>query len=147
MQIDLYSITDDPRKLEKTLGTADSRTGAVRGAIDVLRPEVLVEGGVVLANYAYIKDFGERYYYIEEREVVRKGLQRLQLRVDVLMTYAAQIKTCPAVFDRSHNLDDAYLSDGSLPVHSFQRLATIPFFREFTFGDQFDEQYVVILAG
>ena len=146
MQIDLYSITDDPRKLEKTLDTADTRTGAVRGAIDVLRPEVLVEGGVVLANYAHIPDFG-RYYFIEEREAVRKGLQRLQLRVDVLMSYKDQIKTCPAVFDRSQNLDDAYLSDGSLPVHSFQRLATIPFFREFTFGDKFDEQYVVILAG
>ena len=120
MQIDLYSITDDPRTLEKTLGTADSRTGAVRGSIDVLRPEVLVEGGVVLANYAYIKDFGERYYYIEEREVVRKGLQRLQLRVDVLMTYAAQIKACPAVCARSANVVNAFLPDGRRPELAFK---------------------------
>lgn len=119
MQIDLYSITDDPRKLEKTLGTADSRTGAVRGAIDVLRPEVLVEGGVVLANYAYIGDFG-RYYYIEEREVVRKGLQRLQLRVDVLMTYAAQIKACPAVCARSANVVNAFLPDSRRPELAFK---------------------------
>lgn len=120
MQIDLYSITDDPRTLEKTLGTADSRTGAVRGAIDVLRPEVLVEGGVVLANYAYIGDFGKRYYYIEEREVVRKGLQRLQLRVDVLMTYAAQIKKCPAVCARSSNVVNAFLPDSRRPELAFK---------------------------
>lgn len=120
MQIDLYSITDDPRKLEKTLGTADTRTGAVRGAIDVLRPEVLVEGGVVLANYAHIPDFGDRYYFIEEREVVRKGLQRLALRVDVLMSYADQIRTCPAVCARSANVVNAFLPDSRRPELAFK---------------------------
>ena len=123
MQIDIYSITDDPRTLVKNVTTnpsqIDSRTGAVRGSIDILRPEVLVEGGVVLGNYAHISDFN-RWYFIEEREAVRKGLQRLSLRVDVLMSYADQIKTCPAVCARSANVVNAFLPDSRRPELAFK---------------------------
>lgn len=150
MEIKLYTVTDDPRKLVKTLPTAspgyDPRSGAVRGAIDILRPEVLVEGGVVLANYAYIPDFG-RYYFIEEREAVRTGLQRLSLRVDVLMSWANEIKNCPAVFERSQTLVNAYVKDNLVKQQNFMRAYTMDFPFEFTYGGQYEEEYVVILAG
>ena len=146
MEIKLYTVTDDPRKLVKTLPTAspgyDPRSGAVRGSIDILRPEVLVEGGVVLANYAYIPDFG-RYYFIEEREAVRIGLQRLSLRVDVLMSWAAQIKDCPAVCSRSAANVSAFIPDSRKPEQAF-RLHTVKTFSAFTYTEP---SIIMITAG
>lgn len=150
MQIKLYKVSDETNKLIKTLGTADTRTGTVRGDVDILRPSVLVEGDVIGSNYAYIADF-DRYYYIEDRNVVRNGLTQLQLRVDVLMSWAADILKCPAVFDRSTNLVNAYLSDSEIRQQSYMQTVTRPFKgtlgmdTSFSFGAT--PEYIVILAG
>lgn len=150
MELYLYTITDDPRKLVKTLPTnpaeIDSRTGTIRGSVDVIRPEILVTGDVVTANYCKIPAFG-RYYYIEERNVVREGLTLLTLRVDVLMSWAAEIKNCPAVFERSQTLVNAYVRDNMVKQQNFMRAYTMDFPFEFTYGGQYEEEYVVILAG
>ena len=124
MELYLYTITDDPRKLVKTLPTnpadIDSRTGTIRGSVDVIRPEILVKGDVVTANYCKIPAFG-RYYYIEERNVVREGLTLLTLRVDVLMSFSDQILKCPAVCARSANVVNAFVKDSRQPSQNFYK--------------------------
>lgn len=147
MEIKLYTVSDDPRTLEKTLGTADTRTGAIRGELDVIRPTVTVEGDITGKNYAYIAALG-RYYYIEDREIIRTGLTALHLRCDVLMSWADSIKQCPAVFERSENLVNAYVADGIVKVQSYMQVCTIPFDFEFVYGDGTGKpEYIVILAG
>lgn len=112
MEVKLYKITDDPRKLEKSVGSPIATpSGTVRGTVDILRPEILVTGNQIDCNYAYIEDFGARWYYIEERNIVRDGLTVLNLRVDVLMSWAEYIKKCPAVCARSANTVSAFVND------------------------------------
>lgn len=122
MTLDLYTVTDEPRKLDKTLPAAShiQRDGTPRGAVDILRPEILVSGDLLESNYCKISEFENRYYFVEERTAVREGLTLLTLRVDVLMSWRDEIKACPAVCGRSANVVNAFLPDSRIPVHAFR---------------------------
>ena len=149
MKIYLYTVTDDPRKINKTLPAATliEKDGTPRGQLDVLRPEILVAGDILTSNYCQIPDFDGRYYFIEERTVVREGLTLLSLRVDVLMSWKSYIMNCPAVFERSQTLVNAYVKDSLVKQQNFMRAYTMNFPFSFTYGDAGSEEYVVILAG
>lgn len=129
MNIDLYTITDDPRVVDKTVGTATlSTSGVPRGAITVTGGEVTIETSTDLSgiNYAYISDFG-RYYYVDDITILRNDVYILRLRVDVLMTYSAEIKTLVGTIDRNEGLADAYLQDGKYIAKVYRQCVTKAF--------------------
>ena len=118
MLIDLLYTTDDPRVVSKT--TTNVSTGVdmtPKGNFDLCTPLVVLAYNTAYlgANYAYIPELA-RYYYINDM-VLSPGSQIvLQLAVDVLKTWDAQIRACEGVVVRSESIGSNYLSDDKYPI-------------------------------
>lgn len=128
MTIYLYSISDDPIKMQKTLPT-EYRTvsGTLRDAGDIGRPVVEVEGDASAYNYMYIPIFG-RYYFLDPPVRTVTGLTLLSGRTDVLMSFATDIRALPAIPARTADPDTAdwYLHDARQPVRAYRSIITRP---------------------
>lgn len=122
MNITFYNVSDNPKKLEKDIsnkiGTA--RVLEPTAPVEVLNPTVVVNwdntyGNIIAnANYAYIDTF-KRYYFINcaldtAQRVVVSG------KVDYLMSWATQIKACPATIVRAQIGHPTYVVDKKYPI-------------------------------
>lgn len=83
---------------------------------DILNPVLKVLGGRSNCNYVYIKDFGERYYFVESVESVAGGHVLLRCHVDVLYTYKANITALTCLVSRNEFDENPYLVDSLLPI-------------------------------
>lgn len=115
MTLNLYTISDEPNKINKTLGTAVSLTGTLRDPTEIENPIIQIEGVANIgSNYAYIPEFG-RYYFTDKRMDSDK-LMTLTLKVDVLMTYKSAIMSTPMIIERSEQNGNNYLNDSQRPI-------------------------------
>lgn len=118
MLIDLLYTTDDPRVVSKS--TTNVSTGVdmtPKGNFDLCTPLVVLAYNTAYlgANFAYIPELA-RYYYISDM-VLSPGSQIvLQLAVDVLKTWDAQIRACEGVVVRSESIGSNYLPDDKYPI-------------------------------
>ena len=134
MTIKLYHNDSDKRTVNKTLTNEGSLAGAV--IIDetsILAPRLKVrDNGIIMVqyNYCYIADF-KRYYYITDI-TVSNGYILIDCKVDVLMSYAQEIKACNAVIKRQQNLCNYYLDDEQYKAYEYSRIQTKEFPNGFT---------------
>lgn len=115
MEIKLYKTSSPRKKLVKELTDGITLVGALRAQSSVMSPTFTVQDTAVVGyNYCYIPDFG-RYYYINDINALRANLFELSLGVDVLMTYASEIRGNYAIVDKVENFGVAfnYINDGS----------------------------------
>lgn len=123
MNITFYRISDAPDVLNKSLGNAiiTARALAPTAQINTLNPVVVVAWdsslgpAIINANYAYIDTF-DRYYWITTgvdtaNRIVVSG------KCDYLMSWAAQIRECPANIVRAELGQPTYINDKKYPVH------------------------------
>lgn len=91
MTITLYTITDDPRKVGKTLGAGTAVTGELVLPTEMENPSIrLSTSEVGTNNYVYIPAFG-RYYFIVNKSFDNGGAIILHCRVDVLESFETDI--------------------------------------------------------
>ena len=92
MTVNLYNISDDPRKVVKNLGSGTALTCELVYPSDLLNPTIRISATSWSAslNYMYIADFN-RYYYITEVTYENGGAVTIQGRVDPLMSYSSSI--------------------------------------------------------
>lgn len=92
MNITLYNISDDPRKIVKNLGSGTALTCELVYPSDLLNPTIRISATSWSAslNYMHIPDFN-RYYFITEVTYENGGAVTIQGRVDPLMTYSTAI--------------------------------------------------------
>lgn len=91
MQIELYNYNGNVNTVNKTLPTGNVINGAIWDRFSICNPVVNVKSHTLItANYCKIEKLN-RYYFIDK--VVYRSCDKweLQLRVDVLKTYATQI--------------------------------------------------------
>ena len=87
----LYLNSSENSDLIKKLSNEKPITGQSRTAVDILNPVIdLVGMNVNKYNYCYVEEL-QRYYYIENVIIAPNGIYRLQMHVDVLMTYKDDI--------------------------------------------------------
>lgn len=113
MEIKLYKCADDRRVLSKTLSGAVTKTCVIKDDnISILSPRVQIAQFSAFKgyNYAYIADYG-RYYYIDDIAVDLGGLLTLSLSVDVLQTYAADIRATKALIYRQSQHTNPLIAD------------------------------------
>lgn len=120
--------------------------GTLRGESSIINPEILVEADVsdlIECNYATIPSLG-RSYFVGEIVSVRQGLARISCHVDVLSSFAAQIKNNYAIINRQERMGvyNLYLNDGSLRTYQNPIVQTKEFPNGFT-----TEDLVLIIAG
>lgn len=135
MNIQLLSISDDIRKINKTI-TPISETlqcAVTEDDNSILNPRVLLKWneGYIGANYAYISDF-QRYYFIDDISLNTGGNCVVSLSVDVLYTYSSQIMQMTVTATRSSNKYNRYLIDNqqvttSNPINQIKKLPNMPF--------------------
>lgn len=130
MTIKFYKISDDHRKVTKTLGTAvASLSGSLKADTSILEPviEVAYNSSILTSNYMYIDAFA-RYYYITN---ITAGAQRLYVhgKVDVLKTYDTDIRKMKALIERTEQESKAnqYLNDPAFKALNYKIISTVPF--------------------
>lgn len=87
MKVELYTTTDNPRTVNKTLNLNKTLDIVFRQAVDEQDPVIIMnKSNLSTSNYVYIPDF-KRYYFISNVDNVTATLVRVQLTTDLLMTY------------------------------------------------------------
>ena len=145
MEIKLYKTSSPRKKLVKDLTDGITLVGTLRAQSSVMAPTFTVQDTAVVGyNYCYIPDFG-RWYYINGIDALRSNLYELSLGIDVLMTYAAQIRTNEAIIDKTQSGGSSYvyIDDGSIVNTVRHTVETI------NFPNGFNEQgeFILITAG
>ena len=135
MQIQLLSISDDIRKINKTVNqiTELLPCAVTEDSNSILNPRLLLKWNesYIRANYAYIPKF-QRYYFIDDISLNTGGNCVVSLSVDVLSTYSAQIMQMIVTAARSSNKYNRYLNDNqqvttNKPINQIKQFGGLPF--------------------
>lgn len=134
MTIKLYHNDSDKRTVNKTLTNEGSLTGAtIIDETTILNPRLKVrDNGIIMVqyNYCYIADF-KRYYYITNI-TVSNGYIIIDCKVDVLMSYAAEIRACTGVIARQENVWSGYLDDSENFTNQYNNVSLKAFTSPFS---------------
>ena len=114
MNIILYVNSSEKNKIGKTITEVDTLEGSLKDSSSIIKPVILSEYDDPTAfNYVYIDEFA-RYYFVNDVVVVRDGLLRISLTVDVLESFSAGILAQNVIVDNSTNDYNLYLPDDNL---------------------------------
>lgn len=140
----LQVSASEKNKLDKDVTTIATITGVLKSETSILNPVILIEGDIshfTGCNYMDIPTFGRKYFVTNIRSI-RNGLFEISARVDVLSTYAAQIRANTAIVHRQENRWNLYLNDGTFRVYQNPMVLT----REFPYGFS-TQEFVLAVAG
>lgn len=148
MDIFLYKTESAPNVVDKKL-TEVAHYTSVRLLDDtsVLTPTIEVRESNTIdniwdVNYFYVPKF-KRYYFVTDLTATA-GMYRISGRVDVLKSYASEIKASSQIITRQENCQDRYLHDSMIPISDKQEVI------ETEFGDTFDDTnslFILITTG
>lgn len=148
MDIFLYKTESAPNVVDKKL-TEVAHYTSVRLLDDtsVLTPTIVVRESNTIdiiwnINYFYVPKF-KRYYFVTELTATA-GMYRISGRVDVLKSYASEIKASSQIITRQENCQDRYLHDSMIPISDRQEVI------ETEFGDTFDDTnslFILVTTG
>lgn len=121
MTISFYASSDDPKKLDKAMGTAIASPNVINtdDTISLLNPSFLVvsNNAYFTATHVHCSALGNRYYFINNITLLTGGKMMVSCSIDVLKTYAAKIKQSQCIVTRSAKYDYPTLYiDTQLPV-------------------------------
>ena len=144
MTLTLYDNASERNAVNKSINELLTLNGTLRYESSVIDPIITIEmqsDTLLNINYAYIPEFG-RYYFINNITIIRAGLWRLAMHVDVLMSFADGIKNNSAIIQRNENEYDLKLNDGLFVTQQNPRKSVHQFPSGFT---NFD--FVLAIAG
>lgn len=123
MVITFYRVTDDYRKLEKTLGSAlGTATGVLHERVNdislsIKLPSTLYNT-VTQSNYVMIDTF-QKYYFLRTYDI-ENDCVIVNLYEDVRMSFAAQIADVTATVARNENKYNGYLQDSGYNALAYE---------------------------
>lgn len=126
MTITLYTVTDDKRKVEKTLTSVKTINNAILyDDFNLFNPRLKISRGgyaglFTSTNYVKIDAFN-RFYYIESYDI-DSNFVYLKLHEDVLMSNALAIRQLTCTVARNENLSNGYLRDGSYQIYAYDQV-------------------------
>lgn len=127
--VKFYTVSDDPKVVSKSLGTATEFNNVViKETTDVTAPVLRISSSSNLSgyNYCHIERYG-RYYFIEKIETTPDGMWVLHCKCDVLMSYKDQIKSLTGTLIRSETLYNGYLNDSGYKALAYRKIVTKQF--------------------
>ena len=133
MIINLYNNASDLRVVDKDITLGTDLSGELKDRCDIENPTILIEG-ITAINYiyAYIPESGRFYYFKEPPAVIANNLVEIKLHVDVLKTYASQIRACKGIVRRQERQYNKYLNDSEALSYSYEILSAYSFNTPFT---------------
>lgn len=145
MDIYFYHNASDNRTIRKELMDEWTISGTLRESCSIVDPIINIQRDLPIRyNYAYIPDF-QRYYFINMVTSYRTGVWTVEMEVDPLMSFKADILALKVVVDKQSNAvnGDEYIDDGSLVTDNFTFETTY----NFPNGFNDEGQYILITAG
>ena len=145
-QIVLQSNASENNSVTKSLSTVATVEGTLREESSIINPSIVLAAEVTTvaaANYCTISEFG-RSYFINEIVSLRNGLTLISCHVDVLSSFAAEIKANKGIVKRQEKADcfNLYINDNSLVAYQNPYVLTEPFPAGFT-----GASFIMIVAG
>ena len=119
-------------------------SGELKTETSIIDPVIMIEcdlSAVTGCNYMTIPTFG-RSYFVNNISSIRTGLVEFSCHVDVLSSFAEQIKKNTAIVRRQENNWNLYLNDGSFKVYQNPIVLTKAFPSGFT-----TQEFVLAVAG
>lgn len=111
MTVTLYKTTSDKRALNKTLVEGRSfDVNLLDGNDSILTPRIIIGADVSEYNYIHILNFN-RYYYIKSVDVLDNRRFCCNCEVDVLMSFADDIKNLTVVSGKAAANYNKHLPD------------------------------------
>lgn len=127
MNVTLYNNKSDKRNLIKNITQIKTVTATAKGDISVISPTLIVNfTDMKDINYCYISELN-RYYYIKNFTYLTGKRIQLNLEIDVLMSYADEIKALKVNVLRYSSIKPTYISDGRIPLYSNTKQYVIDF--------------------
>ena len=126
MTIELMFNSSPANQVSKSLSIIDTVSGYLREATSILSPTIIIERNTPTGfNYMHIPEFN-RYYFVTNIASQQTNLIAVSGTVDVLQSFASQIRSCNAIIKRQENSYNLYLDDGifkcySNPKHKIQK--------------------------
>lgn len=100
MKMYLYHVSDAENIINKTLVNGLEIDINLKASVDLVNPEIVLNGDFRGYNYAHLPDLN-RFYFIDKIEQLNLKLVKLSLSCDVLETYKADILNSNARFKRN----------------------------------------------
>jgi len=136
MTITLYNNPSAANVVSKSITRVDTLTGNLRSPTSITDPVVQIQRSSPIGfNYFYIAEFS-RYYFLKSVTVGTTGLITISGHVDVLMSFADDIRNTKAVIFRQENRYNLYLDDGTFKCYQNpkHKIKTFPnAFNDFSF--------------
>lgn len=145
--IKLQTNNSEMNALTKSITDIVSLTGTLKSETSIIDPVILVNATmaqVKTCSYMTITEFGRSYFVKGIREI-RDGLMEITGHVDVLSTYASQIRANDAIIKKQESQWNLYLNDGSFKVYQNNLIITRDFPSGFNESD--DWEFVLAVAG
>ena len=128
----LYKNSSENNDVLKTLTNEKVFKGQSRTVVDILNPVIELAGiDVNKYNYCYVEEL-QRYYYIENMIISPNGIYRLNMHIDVLMTYREDILESSGLITRNREYNPY---SGDYEVESRYSLEKHEFEKGFNFTD------------
>lgn len=142
--ITLQINNSEKNKLDKSITDIVTLTGTLRAETSIIDPVIVVEGDLsscVNCNYMTITAFN-RKYFVNNIRSIRNDLFEITAHVDVLTTYAPQIRENSAIIARQEKKWNLYLNDGVFKTYQNPFIVTKAFPSGFT-----EQHFIFSVAG
>ena len=140
----LQKNNSENNRVSKSVKTILKVSGVLKEETSIIDPVIKIEcdlASVTGCNYLSIPAFG-RSYFVNDIRSIRNGLVEFSCHVDVLSTYAEQIKNNTGIIKRQENEWNLYLNDGTFKVYQNPNVLTKAFPSGFT-----TQEFVLAVAG
>lgn len=142
--ISLQRNNSERNRVSKDVENIMTVSGELKTETSIVDPIILIEcdlSDVTGCNYVSIPTFG-RSYFVNNIRSIRTGLVEFSCHVDVLSSFAEQIKKNTAIVRKQENNWNLYLNDGSFKVYQNPIVLTKAFPSGFT-----TQEFVLAVAG
>ena len=142
--ITLQKMTSEKYAVTKSTSDIKTVSGVLKDTTSIIDPVILIEidlADVVDCNYLSIPKFG-RKYFVNNIRSVRNGLVEFTCHVDVLSSWASELKTNSAIVRRNEKKWNLYLNDGTFKIYQNPNVLTKAFPSGFT-----TQEFVLAVAG
>lgn len=148
MILTLYKNNSEFNRIEKSLTVVDTLQCEINADCSVTNPVFVITNKNLDFNYCHADGIFNRYYYVENIEVLRGGKLALHCRVDVLKSFAQDIRQADVIAERSTSDYNRYIPDTAYDFTSAEKrfsYARLPF--EFDTSETGAKHYIITIGG
>lgn len=142
--IKLQNNNSEANRLNKSITDITTVTGTLKSETSIIDPIIQIQcnlSAIAKCNYMTIPVFG-RSYFITDITSISNDIVEISAHVDVLSTYANEIRGCNGITGKQEHKWNLYLNDGSLKIYQNSNVITSLFPSGFT-----SQEFVLAVAG